>query len=50
MLDYHSLLQEAAVLETKIRQLEVNGLWGEETAEPLSQTREQEHANEQLTS
>lgn len=48
---YHTLNYKTLVnicwLEAKV---EVNGLWGDETTIPLSQTREHKHANELLTS
>ena len=52
--DYHKLLQKIAVMETKIRQLElnaeVNGHYMDETTLPISQNTDREQANGLLTS
>lgn len=52
--DYHKLLQKIAVLETKINRLEinveVNGLYGNDSTLPLTLNDGHEHAMSQLTS
>ena len=52
--DYHKLLQKIAVLENKIHRIEVNvevnGLCGNDTTLPWTQSSGQEHANTRLIS